>query len=143
MTWKSGSEVKFKTVITVTDWFLLSEAVYWIWHETFCLFQTKGELSSERKETFDTLLQTYQKLLANTAVFAVSNHTTSFLRYCGIIDILEGSIFVHFISTSYPWNSISVKYKVFSQYAKKQIHIILIPTACRKFTIHDKWPLQM
>lgn len=34
------------------------------------ILQTKGELSSERKETFDTLLQTYQKLLANTAVFA-------------------------------------------------------------------------
>lgn len=34
------------------------------------ILQTKGELSAERKETFDTLLQTYQKLLANTAVFA-------------------------------------------------------------------------
>lgn len=34
------------------------------------ILQTKGELSTERKETFDTLLQTYQKLLANTAVFA-------------------------------------------------------------------------
>lgn len=101
------------------------------------MFQTKGELSAERKETFDTLLQTYQKLLANTAVFAVSDHTTSFLRYCGLIDNLEGSIFVDFISTSYPWNDISVKYKVFSQYAKKQIHIIYIPTACRKFTSYE------
>ncbi|XP_048738791.2 regulator of nonsense transcripts 2-like isoform X2 [Ostrea edulis] len=34
------------------------------------ILQTKGELSSERKEKFDTMLQAYQKLLTNTAVFA-------------------------------------------------------------------------
>ena len=36
------------------------------------LFQTKGELSNERKEKFESDQQAYQKLYANTAQFAVS-----------------------------------------------------------------------
>ncbi|XP_078309820.1 regulator of nonsense transcripts 2-like isoform X4 [Crassostrea virginica] len=34
------------------------------------ILQTKGELSAERKEKFDAMLQAYQKLLSNTAIFA-------------------------------------------------------------------------
>ena len=36
-------------------------------------FQTKGELSTEKKERYEEAYNSYQKLLSNSAIFAVSS----------------------------------------------------------------------
>ena len=37
-----------------------------------CLRQTKGELSTEKKEKYEEAYNNYQKLLTNTSTFSVS-----------------------------------------------------------------------
>ena len=44
------------------------------------IFQTKGELSSERKEKYEVALQTFQKLQVNANTFAVSKILTEMIK---------------------------------------------------------------
>ena len=52
--------------ILLITWHYFSMGVY--------IIQTKGELSAEKKEKYEEAYNNYQKLLSNTATFAVSSN---------------------------------------------------------------------